>query len=223
MWMQRAGGIAAVLYGPCVMETEVAGTRVRILQETDYPFSLNVKFHLVLEGARSFPIAFRKPGWALSMHIGYKEVIADADGFVVIKQFWQNGDEISLTFTAEPRVREDSRGQSFVTYGPLVFALPLEGESIPGRHYGHEGFRNLKVAPAQDAGVRWQLPLNPALEVKDSGAVTSGWQRLEIQTNILNPASGVKHEVRLKPMGATILRKVCFEHEPVQNSPQLTA
>ncbi len=51
LWMKTPdNGLAAVAYGPCVVNTKIEGKPVRIEVQTDYPFSDTVKIFVEAEG-----------------------------------------------------------------------------------------------------------------------------------------------------------------------------
>lgn len=62
------GGLAALVYTPSRVETEVDGTKVAVEEQTDYPFREEIRFNVLLSGSKkhpkaAFPLHLRVPGW----------------------------------------------------------------------------------------------------------------------------------------------------------------
>ena len=49
MWMRMNGGLAATLFGPSEIKTEINGQKLSIVQETDYPFRDTISFEVKTE------------------------------------------------------------------------------------------------------------------------------------------------------------------------------
>lgn len=214
MWLRRPQGLAVALYGPCELQTDWDGQPIRITQQTNYPFEFTSTFRLELSQPASFEIAFRQPAWANAMVIDDAPAHVGRDGFAVVRRRWSNGDVIRIAFTAAPQVHQDAQGRSFVSYGPLVFALPLHGEPLPGDEYPLAGFRDLRIRNAVDRRLQLTLPPRPQFEIVDQGENAPTWRRLTLATTMLDRASGAHVAVVLEPMGGTTLRKVCFGAAP---------
>jgi hypothetical protein len=181
MWMTtRDRGLAATLYGPCVV-TAQAGDNVPVRLEcsTAYPFEEEVRIRIDPEKSATFPLLLRVPAWcgspSLSVCGESQPVRHNDEGFVRLERTWVKGDTIVLRLPMATRLdrgRETPYPRSdyfakqkreayahetmdnpfmTVSYGPLLFALPI-ADLDPET-----------VAP----GARW----NYALDVKDPGAV----------------------------------------------------
>jgi DUF1680 family protein len=66
LWMATGdGGVAAMVYAPSEIETTVrGGVKVRVEEQTEYPFRETVSLVMRPERAAVFPLALRIPGWA---------------------------------------------------------------------------------------------------------------------------------------------------------------
>jgi uncharacterized protein len=62
--MRSQQGLVATLYGPCEVDTEINGVRVKITEETDYPFNEEIVFTITVDHPVMFELALRKPSWA---------------------------------------------------------------------------------------------------------------------------------------------------------------
>lgn len=118
MWMKKDGGLAAVAYGPCRVETELGGKRIVIRMVTDYPFADKVTIR-VEEGGGRFPVFARIPGWAKC---------ADAGRFRKFEREWKEGDEITLEFPCDIAMEKGINGSVALKRGALVYSLGLDAE-----------------------------------------------------------------------------------------------
>ena len=65
LWMKTAdGGLAVVVYAPCVIETKIHGKPVKVEVETEYPFRDAVTIKVTTPELMTFPLYLRSPGWA---------------------------------------------------------------------------------------------------------------------------------------------------------------
>ncbi|XHR27335.1 MAG: beta-L-arabinofuranosidase domain-containing protein [Chthoniobacteraceae bacterium] len=133
MWMASAdGGFAATLYGPCIASVSVDGTKIRLETQTDYPFGSDITVKIAADQPREFPLYLRLPSWCQKPLLtinGEPREIRDTNGFALLKQTWKTGDIIRLSLPMEGRVASgrcaDGAPYTSVTYGPLLFALPI--------------------------------------------------------------------------------------------------
>lgn len=140
LWMASAdGGLAAVLYGPSEARTTVRGTGIVLNSSTDYPFSDKITIDIRPEQPIDFPLHLRVPEWCEKpeFKVNGKAVPAQvSNGFLRISRLWKAGDEVTLTLPSLPQVQAgkcaDGAPFSFVTYGPLLFALniPIVGGDL---------------------------------------------------------------------------------------------
>ena len=143
MWMKpSAGGLAATLYGPNTLVSDVNGTPVVIETKTAYPFEESVEMSVRPQGEVRFPLSLRMPDWCKEPELtvnGEKPEFAVRDGFAVVDRVWRAGDRVSLRFPMTPAVvRTNDLGQGgkpygSLTLGPLLFAyaLPEKDENTP--------------------------------------------------------------------------------------------
>ena len=147
MWMRPAdGGIAAVLYGPNALETEIAGAAVRIETETAYPFDETVALTVRPEREIAFPLKLRIPAWCGKPEVAVNgKVLGGADvppvrnGFVSLDRTWRAGDRVTLRFPMKPTVttaqdvNQGGKRTCSISLGPLLFAyaIPSKDENTP--------------------------------------------------------------------------------------------
>ena len=147
MWMKPAsGGLAATLYSPNTLETELEGTSVRIETKTDYPFNETLEMKVSTAKPLKFPLKLRVPGWCVNPSIAVNGDVQNlhvgADGFAVVDREWKTGDSVSLRFPMTPKVEtmrdynDGGKPYCSLTCGPLLFAYGLpeknDNEAKPG-------------------------------------------------------------------------------------------
>lgn len=134
LWMaSKDGGVAALLYAPSSVKVKVANdVYVQFSEETNYPFSEDIKFTYKRRGGRiSFPFHLRIPGWC-------KEAIVSVNGKVVqkpagnqvikLEREWSDGDVVTLTLPMEISQENWNENSVSIVRGPLVFALKIKEE-----------------------------------------------------------------------------------------------
>ncbi len=202
MWMATYdNALAATCYGPCKVSA-LAGDRVPVEIEcrTDYPF--NEVIDVAVKPAReaAFALLFRIPGWCehpeLSVNGSALKVAPDANGFVRVERTWKSGDAVRLHFpmsvsvtTGRDRNAKDAPYAS-VSYGPLLFALPIPDTQDPNTpdpaakwkyalDTAGEKLKDKIVVQRQPMPARWDWPLASPVKLQ-AGAVPIDW----------NPAPG---------------------------------
>lgn len=157
LWMATDdGGLAAMVYAPCRVETEVRGVPVRIETTTDYPFRHRVSIVLRPASATAFTVKLRIPGWATVASIqvnGKPHAVSEASSFASVTRTWQSGDTIALAFKSAPRTIAGFNDSVSVRDGALVFALPIDESWIKWRTRGLTA--DWQVYPAS----RWAMGL----------------------------------------------------------------
>ncbi|MDD5502653.1 MAG: glycoside hydrolase family 127 protein [Candidatus Thermoplasmatota archaeon] len=180
LWMASSdGALAAIVYGPCEVNAAADdGTKVNIVEETDYPFRGSVKLTVNPERAVEFPIQLRIPQWCA----GASYSILDASGsvvesasnlknstFIAIERKWKQGDTILLNLPREINISRWEKDSVGVQYGPLVFSIAINEDWIldrdtptypiaeqqhtllfPGVNYSDERFGPWQVHSASD-------------------------------------------------------------------------
>jgi hypothetical protein len=212
MWMRTPSGLVANLYGSSVFRTTIDQAMVEIVQETDYPFDLGISFRLAVTYPVEFELAFRRPAWADGFTLSGVDSWHENQGYIKIRRTWQTGDEITLRFQAEVKVSAWREGEFTLSYGPLLFALPLEEVEMTGRQYPGPGFRDLYYTPA-GASPEWKLVPGQGFAL-ERGVIRQDfpWQAtLSLTGFMLSSITGRLTPVRLLPLGGTILRQATFK------------
>lgn len=129
LWMATPDrGLAAVVYGPCRVETTVAeGQSVTITETTDYPFDGRIQLRLKLTTPAQFPLYFRIPAWADGATFTYRGETTPCRAGTLFKadRLWQADDECLLTLPMKVRTEPQMNNSLAVLRGPLYFSLRI--------------------------------------------------------------------------------------------------
>jgi uncharacterized protein len=127
-------GVWVHLYGGSVLETELAdGSRLKLTQQTDYPWDGNIKLTVDITAPANFAVHLRIPGWtttaALRINGQPYQGVAQPGTYLTLQRTWSAGDVIELDFPmrvvlieAHPLV-EECRQQVALKRGPVVYCL----------------------------------------------------------------------------------------------------
>src|SRR5579884_709091 len=170
LWMTTAdnNGVAAVFYGPSEVRTVLKnGTRVHIIEDTEYPFRDSIR--LTVDARGTFPLIFREPRWCaggaqVSVN-GKPAQLVPADGFASLVRAWNPGDRVNIRLPMQVRATRWYNDSVSLERGPLVYSLRIG-----------EDWKKLKThGPAADWQVTPTTPWNYGLAIDPD-----------------NPGSGVK-------------------------------
>jgi DUF1680 family protein len=212
MWMKNNEGLVANLFGESELTTEFKGQDLKIRQETNYPFGFNFLFTVETDADSAFVISIRKPLWAKKIDIRTEAEVELTNNYYRFKKNWKTGDQISIEYHLKPALRSDSYGKYYVSYGPLIFALELEGEPLEIKDYDLKGFRDLHYEPASSELLYYPQLLRADTEISTNGYDAGDpWRSLSLRAWIYDPENIKMKEVFLVPMGGTVLRKITFE------------
>ncbi|MCF7816672.1 MAG: glycoside hydrolase family 127 protein [Kiritimatiellales bacterium] len=221
MWFRstQKPELLANLYGASELNTEIGGQRVKIIQETDYPFSSRVAFRIETAKPLFFELALRVPpnSGKVGMDAGPQAQVSREGRLIRISKTWNAGDAVNVDFDFQVNRREQHDGkQAYYEWGPLVFALPIPDqvsvrEEIV-RAGAPTGFNDWIVKPASTEG--WDYILDPDSVFKKvdlAGDPLSPWTKpvVGLKGTLLN-GRNEKTEVTLHPLGSTLLRRTTF-------------
>jgi hypothetical protein len=227
MWMRAPDGLATLLYGPCEVRTEVAGTRVRIAEETSYPFSEQMRIGVDPEKPVDFMIHMRIPSWATSISaVCPGAEVHRAGDWLLLSKKWQAGDAIDLSFGAQAQPVPANNGEFYVRRGPLFYALPIAATKRAVKDYPVSGFHDYLVFPVEWAQGHFALSRSaegPAASAFVLAANTAADARfpwdtapVRLEANLVNLTTNKSETVALVPMGSAeaILRRMTFPLAP---------
>lgn len=189
MWMKpAAGGLAATLYAPNTLETELDGVAVAVETKTAYPFDETLELEVKPAKPLKFPLRLRVPEWCAQPRIALNGEAAAArfsdDGFATLDREWRPGDVVSLRFPmaakAETARDYNDGGKPYcsVSFGPLLFAhgLPELDENTPAPGARADWTVDSSTVVRDVAVVRtamparWDWPLDAPLKLRTRAA-----------------------------------------------------
>ena len=139
-WMKTPqGALAAVLYGPCELNTTVDGQPVTILQQTNYPFRDTIHFTLHTAHPIHLTLQLRIPGWCTGtrIEVNGKPYAADtpAGSFASVARSFRNGDTVLLTLPMQVRLEPwYDAGAMAVLRGPLLYSVDIAEKRVELTH-----------------------------------------------------------------------------------------
>ncbi|HDZ21517.1 hypothetical protein LCGC14_0124310 [marine sediment metagenome] len=167
LWMKTDDdGLAAVAYGPSRVTTDLAGTPVTVVLDTEYPFRDSLRFTVTAEKPTSFPLVLRIPAWAAGATVqvaGGEAAVATPGTFHRIEREWSGSTEVLLTLPMAAKLTRRPNNAVAVERGPLIYSLKM-GETWK-RINEDKPYREL---PHADWEVLPTTPWNYALEVDES-------------------------------------------------------
>ena len=144
-WMKTPdGGLAAIAYAPCVVETVLVDhpVRVEVTPDSSYPFGdagearIMIKVHSPAK--QRFALQLRVPGWGEGASCGiwddattYERISDLKPGtFLNLNREWGGNPatEVVLTVPMPVRLREGYNRAVSIQRGPVVYALNIEPE-----------------------------------------------------------------------------------------------
>ncbi|HLW65066.1 MAG TPA: beta-L-arabinofuranosidase domain-containing protein, partial [Gemmataceae bacterium] len=157
MYATRDNQIYTVLYAANTSDVTVPSGKVKIKQDTHYPWEENILLRLEPEMPATFGLNLRIPGWCKEFAVlvnGEKHTAESKNGFVRIEREWKKGDVVELKLAmpvqrvhADPNVKADV-GRVALQRGPLVYCL----EGI-----GNNGsVRSLVLPPDSKLTTSWE-------------------------------------------------------------------
>jgi uncharacterized protein len=163
LWMRSPdGGLAAAIYAPSVVETELSGSPVRIELETDYPFSEDLLFKVKVSKPLEFPLYLRVPEWAkgatLKLPDGKTQNLKSGAFHKLVRQ-WNGEETMVLHLPMTFKVRAGYQNSVSLERGPLVYSLGLKEQWKVVRPFRVQPPGN----PQNDLGALPESPWNYAL------------------------------------------------------------
>lgn len=223
MWMKHSNnnGLTAMLLGPCELNTSIKNVPVNIREETNYPFSDNIKFTINPAEKITFPLIIRKPYGCVNIEIEKPQdtKLEQTKDVIIFSKTWQKGDEITLIFNFpiemihQPKSKTVKKYGVYIKRGPLVYALPFKPVIDTAKEYQNSGFYRYKIVAADTTN--WKLQLNkkdPFVFIPDTtNTIKDPWNKPVLKIRgILRDKKNNKYKVNLVPMGNTIFRRVTF-------------
>jgi hypothetical protein len=216
MWMKDSEGLVATLPGPCALNTTVKGVKIRISEDTEYPFSNTIKYQVLADKPVSFSLKIRKPAWANGFKLNCN--FTEKEGYIIIIKTWNGNETVQLDLIAEPEITQDRNKENYFSYGGLVFALPVESKEVITKKYPVEGLNDLEYEPVNLILYRLSSSEEPETAVTHVDAPENVWNSIKLKTKLINSKTDTAENVELLPLGGTILRQETFPNEVYTSS-----
>ena len=153
--------IAATLYGPCEVRTEIAGTPVQIIENTIYPYSGEVEIKINPAKKIAFCLWLRNPEWSSKTKIVCPGAdICQVGAFWQVRKSWKAGDVILIRFDQSIHEVPAINGEVALQYGPLLYVLPLKSDVKIIKTYDKPEFKDYFVNLVQGTDTAYSLPGN---------------------------------------------------------------
>ena len=153
--MKSGEGISAGIYAPCTVRVDIGNTEIIVSEKTNYPFDGAVELHIDKVGNErkplGFPLWLRIPSWCgeFSVHINDERLNIGAEsGYVKMLRDFREGDIIRLNMMLALRYQDTGRKSATLHCGPLLMALPIDGEKLKLR--GKEPFADWEIYPKSE-------------------------------------------------------------------------
>ena len=172
------------LFAGNTVEVELSGQKVRLRQDTHYPWDGVVRLTVETAQPVSFNLRVRLPGWcdkySLAVNREMQPVGPDENGYLQVSREWQNGDQVTYRMDmpirpvwANPAVRQ-LQGRVALQRGPLVYCL--EGVDHGGIILDRIALDGEKIADGFSAEYRQDL-LGGVVVLRGKGLLTAdeGW------------------------------------------------
>jgi DUF1680 family protein len=217
MWMKADYGLAAVMYGPSLLKTKVNNINVSIEQITNYPFSDEIVFIVKTDKPVNFAIYLRKPGWSKSLDVELMDIKPTVqDGYYKIEKEWNSEEEIHVRINQEVKANEFQNGEVYFQRGPLVYAYEIPHTDKTIKSYEGSEFTDYYSFPKEKDYMPRKVKEDKLSSFTYNGGTISvgenPWYQSEYYLKgFLQDANGKQKEVKLVPMGSTVLRQVTFE------------
>ena len=228
MWMKSLDNNAlyALLYGPSEVTTIVRGTKVKIIEETSYPFENKIRFTVSPEKDARFSLYFRNPRWSHNTKIQAAGASVRRDGgYFIVTKLWQENDVVEIEFDAQVEAKRFLNNEFYIKRGALIYAMKIDEEKSVTKMY-EQGFANYDMVPVDASAAEAiinnvRVPDRFYLEFeKDPGLFTYHKNtEADDQYPFDSPygfirgsfiVNGKSEQRELVPVGSTLLRKVTF-------------
>lgn len=128
--MTRDKELNFLTYAPCIIDTVVAGSRIRIKEDTPYPFRNTIVFKVEqADGDPEIKINFRVPAHTTMQLISGGQVVASGDDVISVKCVLKTGSTFMLKLDIPLSVLENKDGTLSMYKGNVLLASKVASET----------------------------------------------------------------------------------------------
>ena len=141
MYSVHKNDVFVNMYAQSEGEVNVAGTQVKLKQETQYPWQGTVKMTVNPESTKEFTLKIRVPGWVkeqqnktVTVKVNGTAVTSRVKrGYISVTRTWNRNDVVDIDIPMEIRMTEShpkvvaTQGQIALQRGPIVYCMELAG------------------------------------------------------------------------------------------------
>jgi regulation of enolase protein 1 (concanavalin A-like superfamily) len=171
------GGLAAMAYGPNVVNAMISGTQVQITQNTTYPFEEQISLNFSMSSPVAFPLKLRIPAWCPNATVtvnGAPQAGITSGSFLTLSRTWASSDVVVLNFPMSVKTEKGPSRSVSVNRGPLVYSLRI-GENWTQTWSYFADFKEFRVEPTTPWNYALQLdPANPGAAMTFSSQSFTG-------------------------------------------------
>jgi hypothetical protein len=160
------GGLAAMAYGPTVVNAMAGGQQVAITEDTSYPFEEQVRLRISVGNPVNFPLVLRVPGWCSNATIsvnGQLQPGVAGGSFCRVARNWTNGDLVTVNLPMSIQTEMGPEQSVAIDRGPLVYSLAVgENWTVRTPDPLGQGFDEFELRPTTPWAYALALdPTNP--------------------------------------------------------------
>ncbi|MFI5459591.1 MAG: beta-L-arabinofuranosidase domain-containing protein [Isosphaerales bacterium] len=132
LWMKTPdGGLAAIAYAPCIIDTKIQGKPVKVTVETMYPFREEISITVTVPEPTTFPLHLRIPRWAKEKQIEFRgsktKVGSTGNPYdLSVNAEWRGAETMTLHLAMPINLYNGYNNAVAIERGPLVYALPID-------------------------------------------------------------------------------------------------
>ncbi len=217
--MEDDATVVAALYCPCELETTVAGERLNIVQETNYPFDESITMRINAAPSSEVTLKLRIPQWAdgYTLLLNGKAVGVREGSLHCVSGTFKTGDTLELTLSAPIRLHKSPIGTTAISRGTLLYSRDIPADEHPYHTYAEdERFKDIDMLPQKGAKSNYTLLLDNqgsphGAKHQYIASPTYPWQQSPCTINVMALDEWAMREyIALVPIGCTLLRQTAF-------------
>lgn len=172
IYYKDAGGLYITQFTPSTISMNIAGSDVKVTQETRFPGSDTVLIKVKTDTQTEFSIKIRVPGWLASpmkAWVNGKEtdVNVDSKHWAVFSRNWLDGDTLKIKLPMKlwvSRINKEKDFPAAIMYGPVAMAV----RTIDSNPAGKIDFKNLDKVfmPSEGDPLTWKLTADPSVIIR---------------------------------------------------------